>query len=472
MEVSIDWSKLSPDQYLRKWQILCSNRSGLKADLSVEELDAHRNLLLQDDELVIQLMHKHGLKGRDEVKKIFDHPEGADDCHIQWMARQLLRCVLASDRSRLQDVPVGMLPTNDFNAHAIKSPSGEPIIVLRTGTVGLLHNAVVSFVKTIPTPTSAPVWTKEQGAFWCLQWLGAYAFQKPVFGLEKMPPLRDPARIAHSGTLVDMALAFILGHEFGHLLLGHLKKSKIVQRSLVPDSGAPPVDFYAKDQQQEYDADVKGIELAIEFCKKHSNGSFQIVFLAVEMVYRLLHVLELLRPTDARTHPPAGLRRAAFEKRNGDVFDSEIKGEIAYLDEVFGVMEEMAKRVLADPASLGARGTGAHHRERLGLDGSDHERQLWREQLMRCLDALREQDYPTAALALADAFENHAPIFEPDVDVVRRELVRGRSDAKQTSGGRSWVATEIGATSSGSSNPRRAGRSLSCRSCRRVARFH
>jgi hypothetical protein len=43
---------------------------------------------------------------------------------------------------------------------------------------------------------------------------------------------------------------------------------------------------------------------------------------------------------------------------------------------------------------------------------------------MRCVDAIRCGDDAAAALILTAAFEKARTIFEPDVDVVRRELVR------------------------------------------------
>ena len=48
----------------------------------------------------------------------------------------------------------------------------------------------------------------------------------------------------------------------------------------------------------------------------------------------------------------------------------------------------------------------------------------WFEDIMRCVDAVCAGDAAAAALILTDTFEKQRTIFEPDVDVVRRELVR------------------------------------------------
>jgi hypothetical protein len=61
---------------------------------------------------------------------------------------------------------------------------------------------------------------------------------------------------------------------------------------------------------------------------------------------------------------------------------------------------------------------------------------MWVEYFERCVEAIHDSDYSTAALALLDAFETDRTILESDVDIVRRELVRaalGRStDIRRT----------------------------------------
>ena len=57
--------------------------------------------------------------------------------------------------------------------------------------------------------------------------------------------------------------------------------------------------------------------------------------------------------------------------------------------------------------------------EALDTTGED-----WFDDIMRCVDAIRGGDYAAAAFILTDAFEKQRTIFEPDVDVVRRALVR------------------------------------------------
>jgi hypothetical protein len=245
-----------------------------------------------------------------------------------------------------------VLPTNDFNAAAVRTDAGLRVVVLNTGVVAYMSQVINSFLATFTTPTTAPLWSPQEAHLNIVQWTVAMTTGKATLGIGKAPSFKDPQLIQASGNLGDTARIFILGHEYGHLILGHLDDTHIKVKQLIPGLNNFPVEYFVKQPVQEYAADEKGVELCLEWCKATHGGQYQVVFIAVVLTYHMLRLMELFSPSppDELTHPLTSSRRKKFEARFEPMFDSQIKYEIAALDRF---MEGVYGNVEAVRAVLG-----------------------------------------------------------------------------------------------------------------------
>jgi hypothetical protein len=303
--------------------------------------------LLKDELLVSRFKAIHDLKTKDEVKNLF-RPSGGELDHIRYIAAQLIESAPADIQPSLRNLPVGSLPTLDLNAQTVRHPEGYSIIVLHTGTVISIYRIVCSFLGTLPVPGSQPEWSFLEAANWIMQSLAATAFGEPRLGYEQIPVFRHPRRMAAAGSLVDNACAFILGHEYSHFLLRHSEARNATPRGVTSCPGQPPLEFYNRKQNQEFEADENGFEFAIRFCRNTHTGSHQIVYMAIVFFLQILDLLELFLPTGrTESHPPAKARRAAFERLHRFTFDEEMCNEIAYVDAFFTALRPIAEMATA-----------------------------------------------------------------------------------------------------------------------------
>lgn len=332
-------------QFLRKYQEAYSSVTSLRYKISKKEVAKNWDELLEDEELVKKFKHKHNLSSIEEIKKLILSPVKEDD-YIIHLSKQIVEYNKPFITSEIKNTPVGTLPTNDFNASAILTPNEEKVIVINSGIVAFLSEVINSFLGNITTSFLTPQWPFEEAAIRIIQWTKAIASGVAEFGLSKTPIFSDPTLMMASGSVNDTAQVFILSHEYSHFILGHFDDSSTIQRRLVPDKKYPTIEFYLRQQKQEFEADLKGVELTIEWCKKTHHGNYQITFLSVALIFHLLDLIELFGDTveEAMSHPPALIRRKSFEEHYQDQFDEEIIKEIDYLDSFMNKVKLIAEK--------------------------------------------------------------------------------------------------------------------------------
>ena len=106
-----------------------------------------------------------------------------------------------------------------------------------------------------PTAQTRAMWPEQQAMIWIVQGCVAMATGKATVGFERIPTFTDPTRITASASLADCATAFIVGHESGHVQLGHVKHSDVRAMPLLSSRDAPSVKVYQKRHEQEFDAE-------------------------------------------------------------------------------------------------------------------------------------------------------------------------------------------------------------------------
>jgi hypothetical protein len=338
-------SKEAAIKFLKGYQEAYASVTGLRYNIPGKEvLDNYEQIF--KDELFVDTIKAIYQLGLEEFKQKYLVPFSKEDDYINYLANQIITHNNIADH-QIADVPVGTLPTNDFNAAAIKTDIGDRVIVLNTGTIAFMSEVLNSFLGTLPTQYSAPLWTKQDAIFRIIQWTTAVSTGTAKFGISKTPTFTNPDLMGASGSIGDNARVFMLAHEYGHFIKGHLNDANTKSKLLVPDNKLPAIEFYIKDHEQEFEADLKGCELCIEWCKKTHKNGHQIAFFAIIFTFHLLKLVEIAgTSTDGElTHPPSDSRRKRFEERYFEEFDAQIKYEIGHLDyfmaEVYSYLERL-----------------------------------------------------------------------------------------------------------------------------------
>lgn len=211
-------------------------------------------------------------------------------------------------RQRLENVPVGCLPTRTLNAGAYRTPRGGAVILLDSGVIlhlGMLVRAYFAYY-TWNAPdhyAAGEPYCRDHPrvAFGCtIQHLAAYCVTGDLNELRRITTWRCPSLPEFDQTVEMFSTGieiFIMLHEYAHIALGHLG---MCSASPIPMGPAGELTCYTNSQLQEFEAD--------EFAFKHYSSSAKrptdIAFFC-GLLFHFFHLAELIRPSGAPTHPPA-----------------------------------------------------------------------------------------------------------------------------------------------------------------------
>jgi hypothetical protein len=252
--------------------------------------------------------------------------------------RDMTLAAIRDDRHRVNGIPVGLLPSRELNACAIATPRGGALILLNHAVIGLLAHFYRCTVAFITWHTATP---------FCRD-ASQDAYAEALLGLARSVVTGNFAEVAaHKHTLNFRSLSdyerstitfcqmmemFILLHEYGHVIRGHLSTSK-----LRPAFGGqlPGLRAYSKSELQEFEAD----EYAIDQIHRAGLG-WSDVALVAGLVMKFFELCESLgppgEPGSEPTHPPAQHRWDRIKARTRL---SESPGAFALnLDPAFGVI--------------------------------------------------------------------------------------------------------------------------------------
>jgi hypothetical protein len=348
-------------------------------------------------------------------------------------------CALPAFAEKFNDeVFVGEFPTGSVNCQTVKVDGGF-LVLVNSGTLMMLQQVVTFLWRgNADDPKSRESLEAADGV---AEVLAAYAQHgdpfygpKPLVG--GMPAL--------GGTLMTAAATkFVLAHEYGHILAGHLAEANVERVKLETEVGA--LEVLRKNHAQEFEADEIGYRLTLgvasiedfdlgvidagnsddlnairEGCKRKCLIAGPFVALVVDAIlhrfYNSRHAAGGKVPSDD-AHPLADDRIEALLARcpgKGPRHSGFINFPFMLLPSWERMVGVMTDRIFREPP-LAA-----------GEDNDKPDKRTeWFDDIMRCVEAIRGGDYAAAALSLTDSFEKQRTIIEPDVGVVRRELVRG-----------------------------------------------
>ncbi|MFF4568336.1 hypothetical protein [Streptomyces sp. NPDC001410] len=126
--------------------------------------------------------------------------------------------------------------------------------------------------------------------------------------------LLPPGPFNLAGMLRDGLEYFVIGHEYAHIVSGHLN-SAVRRKGVLPVEEA---EVLVHSWGQEFDADLIGMVLSLNAGIEHDNRDLWVGFLGISLFFDALNVMDravaLLQTGDERTrqlgsHPPSDLRK-------------------------------------------------------------------------------------------------------------------------------------------------------------------
>lgn len=337
------------------------------------------------------------------------------------------------------EVFVGEFPTGSVNCQTVRVDGGF-LVLVNSGTLMMLQQVVTFLWRGDADQPASP--KSLQAADGVAEILATYVEHgDPFYGPK---PLAGGMLMMASSLMTAAALKFVVAHEYGHILAGHLAKSE--SESLALETGVGTVEVLRKNHTQEFEADDIGYRLTLGVAANEdfdlgiidagNSGDLETLRAGIRQKcliaapFVLLTVDAILdrffdaarsahnRPAPRDTHPPSDQRIERLLARSpgaGPHHSGFINVPFMLLPSVKRIVDAMNDRVFRQPDAATVKDNG---------ETRDTAEGTWFDDIMRCVDAIRGGDDASAALLLTDAFEKQRMIFEPDVDVVRRELVR------------------------------------------------
>lgn len=257
-----------------------------------------------------------------QSKMFGDHLKDVDAGWCDVLAASILGSLPPDHRRLLDDVPIVVLPTKNPNAMIILAPNGGHVIAIDYGLISFLStlNKIIlcrlSLFGLEPTLTHQDAFKISKDTVNHFLGDGTSLHRWPI----------APKKMLIASALGNIQMSFIIGHEIGHMILGHLKKGQndIVKWMSGGDEEADPFyethaykAFRFKDMpSQEFDADIRAAELVLT----HFRKTYDPLFGDSEKAYAqagidiLFSYFDYMRnvaglPDDSPTHPPSIKRK-------------------------------------------------------------------------------------------------------------------------------------------------------------------
>lgn len=260
------------------------------------------------------------------------------------------------DRPALEDIAVVMLPTGGLNARVFASPEGGTAVVLNHGVLISLQFIVRTLLAFITWHDEKPFCrdASQEDYAHALVGLARYVAGSDMRVFEKYgASLRFPSLSPFDQTTISLSVMteiFMLLHEYGHLVLGHLKRPLIVASRV---EATPAVAEFNQAQLDEFDADAYATTRMLEAVEGQMTASD--VALAAGILLRFFSLCERLQgrdpPAATSSHPSAASR---WERVKAATELARYRGSLA--STLDGAFEEIERRVLGE---AGIRGESA-----------------------------------------------------------------------------------------------------------------
>ncbi len=244
---------------------------------------------------------------KDELVELLNNassPKGAfQGIVIESFRREALRC-MGHLASQVAQIPVGFMPTGEFNAFAVKAPSGGHVVILNSGLESALQLVFHSYL-AIATYPFDHAFDRSHDILDFVQSIVMVADSVATGtpdGVVNMPTWDCHEKVLQDDTMLMFVLiadVFVMLHEYGHVVCGHLEGAA-TRRMLMGDSEEEVV---LLSHTQEFEAD----EFALRHLRNFSPAiPFAQIFYPVGVFFRFLDLCEEIGGRQPSvTHPPA-----------------------------------------------------------------------------------------------------------------------------------------------------------------------
>lgn len=244
-----------------------------------------------------------------EHENIHDEHDISEYWLQNYILRPLIETLPSGFKQKAEQLVVGMLPIYNPNAQVIRSPNGEPIVILDSGLMAVLANYS-------ETEMLQPVLLKQYGMDYVNKFIDDRDYRLVRFFLTHgASGLHVPyeykrnyqSMLLHNAQIIGME-TFVVAHEFAHIYANHMSNPK--ELSLCSVAGNElKIPFFEISQKNEFEADLIGYEWYINSLKnpKSQLGKFPITKIFPLFVFQMLHLVEINSKVDRTqsTHPPA-----------------------------------------------------------------------------------------------------------------------------------------------------------------------
>jgi len=215
---------------------------------------------------------------------------------------------LGSDFSLVESIPVGFLPSRIINGFEACGPNGECAIVLDDPILAYsicLFRAYFGYALWyFSSPYSWNLFQEDYGR--ALVALAFYnvtrkdEYRKKVLPIMSAIAKQEPAFENEEDCASFRVLMFILLHEYGHIVKGHLDPSNTSLWSF-PENMS--IRVFDRNQSQEFEADILASlwMLSLDPSIEHRRS----FLLTTGVLFRFMDLCERFRSQSSDTHPPA-----------------------------------------------------------------------------------------------------------------------------------------------------------------------
>jgi hypothetical protein len=339
-------NQLSADEYLGMLQALYGEESNLPLPRIVQ---AERTRLTAD--LMNGLTYAERAKVDSDLQIQEDVLSETDQA--RFYGNILLRLLSGEHRRNLERIPIGVIPNLDFNAATLRTPSGDPAIVVCSGLMATLFEVASWFAGTVDNQSGKA----EVGFIEATEMIFRWAVFHYTRSKEWLPPsefrTRNYLRITLTAGLVQNAMNFVIGHEFGHVVLGHLADNTVkIHSNLAKSDSAPPLDKYQFAQNREHDADSVAVTLALDFSRNNHQGWPGAGAAGVELALQFIRLKEELLPTQKPGRHPSSVERLErcrnqLLREAGDAWVESVEREIGSIKKCFDAIVAVGKPLVS-----------------------------------------------------------------------------------------------------------------------------
>jgi len=156
----------------------------------------------------------------------------------------------------------GPLESQTVNARCFRSDEGHHALVLHHGLMNILHKRSKLLTAAV-RPSSVLYCNRSDASQLTAQMLAGWADElgdiyRMIGETKGAVVMLDPEATHVAGVVLGLSESFVLGHEAGHVIAGHLED----QSRLVPDDEVPSLRFFPENQAHadEFEADRYGFE--------------------------------------------------------------------------------------------------------------------------------------------------------------------------------------------------------------------